>query len=158
MKHVLCIAALFLLSLATVAAQGEDDFAARIISKYGKAYSLSCKTVGPEMMKTILKSKLAGNEETADLLKQIKTMRVIFATFDDEGKGSSLYTKTRRLAERNSQRYTLTSSTDDSCLFTRRSAGGLKEVIYCQAEDDLFILVDITGTMTDSFLQQIVKH
>lgn len=144
-----------LLSL-TAWAQKEQDFAARFMSLYGKGTTLTCTTVSPLMMERMLRlPSVEDNEQMREVLKQVKSIRLVSNTNTDES--SALYEKALKLAKRNKARYRLQAEEDDKKLFARRRGTVVVEMVLLMKQNGHLSLVNLTGNMSEKFMEQLLK-
>lgn len=137
-------------------AQREQDFASRYMSLYAQGTSLSCTTVSPLMMERLLRlPSVEENEQAKQVLQQLKSIRVVSHT--EVSEAQHLYHLATKLAENNSARYKLRAEEDDKLLYSRRRGKLIVEIILMMKQHDHFTLVDLTGNMNESFMEQILK-
>lgn len=140
----------------TLWAQREQDFASRYMALYASGTSLSCTTVSPLMMERMLRlPSVEDNEQTKKVLQQLKSIRMV--EHADASEAAHLYNLATKLAKRNSARYKLRAEDHNRLLYTRKRGRVVVEMVLMMKRNGHFCLVDLTGNMSDSFMEQILK-
>lgn len=158
MKRLLLICLVFLGVALTVKANGEPDFASKYLMLYGQTYDIDCKTISPQMMERIL-SGVAGSEDenTMRVLSQIKSIRIL-TTEPNACQAKTLSEKAEELAAQNKRRYSVYSQAHGQNIYVRRRGKQFLElVVVKQKEDRTFYMLNLTGYLSDKFLQQVLK-
>lgn len=141
------------LLLLPVTAQNEQDFASRFMELYAKGTTMQCKTVSPSMMERILNLPMVEeNKQTQEVLSQLKSIRVI--SHQDTTETDNLYTWAVGLAKQNVHRYQPYKDKGRQRLYIRRHKGKIVEIVLL-ARDKRFTLVNLTGNMSQEFLEQM---
>lgn len=155
MKHFFAILITFLCSLAALA-QNEQDFASRYMTLYGKGTTLECTTVSPLMLEKMMQlPDVEGNNQTRAILSQLKSIRM--AHNADSRETNLLYSKALKLAQRNSARYKVYAQRASKRLYVRRRGKYIVEMVLFMKYDHHFQLINLTGNMTEDFLNQLLK-
>lgn len=158
MKRFLTLCLLIAGIAFSAAAKGEEDFASRYVALYGDAHKLSCTTISPQMMERIM--ELEPDDQTAlsrEVLSQIKSIRILTCGTDST-EAKDLFDKAEQLANRNRRRYDTYATADDQNIYTRRHGDQLVECVLVKLKGgNTFYMLNLTGTMSDDFLQQILK-
>ncbi len=155
MKRTLSLFLVLLLSI-TAWAQNEQDFASRFMSLYGKGTTLTCTTVSPLMMERMLRlPSVEDNEQTRQVLQQLKSIRLVTNT--DAAETAKLYDHAVKLAQRNKARYRLQCEEDDKKLYTRKRGNVVVEMVLLMKQNGHLSLVNLTGNMSDKFMEQILR-
>mgnify|MGYP002711346603 CR=1 FL=1 len=121
LKHWLVTLLLALVAAVAAHAQGggEQDFASRFMSLYGKGRAVECTTVSPLMLERMMQlPDVEGDSHTREVLKQLKSIRLVSSTAEHDV--THLYANARRLAERNALRYKLYAERAGKRLYVRR--------------------------------------
>lgn len=136
-------------------AQKEQDFASRFMSLYGSGTSVTCTTVSPLMIERMMElPKVEENEQARQVLSQLKSIRVL--TNSDVNETPHLFTNAKQLAEHNPSRYKLHAEEKDKKLYVRRRGQIIVEVVLFMEQAKHFSLIDLTGNMNDTFLEQVL--
>ena len=101
LKHWFVTLLLALVAAVAARAQGggEQDFASRFMSLYGKGRAVECTTVSPLMLERMMQlPDVEGDSHTREVLKQLKSIRLVSSTAGHDV--THLYANARRLAER----------------------------------------------------------
>lgn len=155
MKQLLVSLLLLCLPFAA-AAQSEEDFASRFMKLYGEGTSLKCMTVSPVMIERMMQlPSVEENEQAKQVLSQLKTIRVVSGTSPDGAE--SLYAHARQLAQHNAARYKLHAEEEGKSLYTRRRGGVIVEMVLFMNMEGQFSLINLTGNMTEKFLDQLMN-
>lgn len=155
MKRILLTLIATLCSLLAFA-QHEQDFAARFMQLYGSSYPVSCTTVSPLMMERMLQlPDVEDNEATRQVLSQLKSIRMLQS--HDISDVPHLYANASKLAQRNPNRYKLYAQEQGKQLYVRRRGRIIVEMVLFMEQRHTFSLINLTGNMTDNFLQQLLR-
>lgn len=156
MKHLLCTLAAFVIAIASAWAQNEQDFASRYMALYAEGTSLKCTTVSPLMMERMLQlPDVEGDDMAKKVLKQLKSIRVVRNFQISETQ--RLFKKASELAYRNPNRYKLYAEAGGTKkIYVRRHDGHIVEIVMFM-HTDLFRMLDVTGSMSEEFLEQVLK-
>lgn len=155
MKQFVVTLLLLLLPL-TAFGQKEQDFASRFIALHGEGSSLSCVTVSPLMLERIMQlPDLDAEPDTRRVLSQLKSIRVV--NHSDAAEGPALREKAEQLVRRNANRYKPYATQKDHELYVRRRGKKFVEMVLFAEQAGHFILIDLTGNMTDDFLRLVLK-
>ncbi len=155
MKRTLSLLLVMLLSL-TAWAQKEQDFASRYMALYAKGTTLTCTTVSPLMMERMLRlPSVEDNEQMKDVLKQVKSIRLV--THTDAAETAHLYEEAINLAQCNKARYRLQSEENEKKLYVRRRGKVVVEMVLITKQNDHLSLVNLTGNMSDKFMEQLLR-
>ena len=155
MKRILV---LLLLTAAFLCAkaQREQDFASRYMALYAQGTSLSCTTVSPLMMERMMQlPSVEENEQAKKVLQQLKSIRMI--QHSESSEATHLYNLATRLAQRNSARYKMRAEDHGRQLYVRKRGRLIVEMVLMMKRNNHFCLVDLTGNMSESFMEQILK-
>lgn len=156
MKPILLAILLFLLSTATASAQKEQDFASRFISLHGEGTSLSCTTISPSMTEQMISlPSVEENEAIKEVLSQLKSIRM--AINEDESETDLLFDQAVSLAQKNARRYQAKVEEETKKLYVRERNNLVVEMVLLMKLENLFYLIDLTGNMTEDFLEQVLK-
>lgn len=154
MKQLICTFLLALLSVAALA-QKEEDFASRFMSLHANGTSLECTTVSPLMMERLMElPSVEANDQTRKVLSQLKSIRMVSSS--GPGNSQQFYEKAAELARRNPNRYKLYAAEGSKRLYLRRHGGQVVEIVLFM-QDEQFCLINLTGSMTEEFLEQVLK-
>ena len=142
----------------TVKASGDPDFASEYLRLYGEKYDIDCKTISPQMMERILNGAAGSEDEnTVNVLSQIKSIRIL-TTEPNACQAKTLFEKAEELAAQNKRRYTVYSQAHGRNIYVRRRGKQFLElVVVRQKEDHTFYMLNLTGYLSDKFLQQVLK-
>lgn len=156
MKRILLTLLTALLPLLAFAG-GEQDFAARFIQLYGQDYRITCTTVSPLMMERMLQlPDVEASGTTRQVLSQLKSIRMVQSTSPAEV--PHLYANATRLARRNPNRYKLYAEESGKRLYVRRRPSGLiVEMVLFMEQRHSFSLINLTGNISDSFIDQLMR-
>jgi len=162
-----CFLVGMLLSL-TLSAEKTQDFVAQLMSDLEEQYGVDnndeygCVTVSPSMMEKMLKmlqSKDAKNDEQIQrILPHVKSMRIFSAT-----KHIDRYnTAATKLLNKNAKSYrpfkASAEKNMDPCVWVRRSGNKVIEMIVLnRKENENFQVINITGDMSKSFVNELLK-
>lgn len=155
--RALAVLLLTLLLACAAHAQREQDFSSRFMSLYGKEYNLSAKTVSPKMMERIMQLKaVEDNEKRRNLLSQIKSF-CILSSEDEEDAAQQLRENAIALAEKNERRYQPYKNHKNVNIYVRKRAKYVVEVVMiAQQEHTEFRLINITGNLSDDFIERVL--
>ena len=155
MKSIIFALLLSLFSL-TAQAQHEQDFVTHYTEQYGKDDSLTRLTVSPSMIKAILNIEDCKEDpELQEFLRSVKSVQMLTTIFGD---GAALhYDRAEKMMERNSGRYQMLIEHGQKKIYARHRGDAIVEVVMFMDEKDTFLLVDITGEMTEKQLERIVS-
>lgn len=155
MKHLLLTLLAALLSL-TASAQQEQDFAARFIQLYGAEARLDCTTISPLMLERMMQlPDVEENNSTKQVLAQLKSIRMVTSTEAD--RADLLYDHARQLAQQNARRYRLHTEQEGRSLYVRRRGRVIVEMVLLMKMEKNFSLINLTGNMTDKFLNEVLQ-
>ncbi len=144
------------LSVLSVAAQNEQDFAQRYMSLYAKGTTLECTTISPLMLERMMQlPDVEGSNATKQVLSQLKSIRIVSNTAERES--AKLYDKALRLASRNSARYKPYTEKQGKRLYVRRRGKYIVEMVLFMEQNRTFRLINLTGNMTEDFLTQLLN-
>ena len=158
MKSILFALLLSLFSL-TAQAQHEQDFVTHYTEHYGKDNQLTCLTVSPAMIKAILNIEKCQEEpEIQEFLRSVKSVQMLTSLFS-EGSSAVHYERAEKMMEQNSGRYQLLIEHGQKKIYARHRGDSIVEVVMFMDEEgtDSFLLVDITGEMTQKQLERSVS-
>ena len=137
-------------------AQNEQDFASRFMQLYGRGASISNTTVSPMMMQRMMQlPDVEENEQTRQILSQLKSITMLQCM--DAGDTSRLYAHARELAQRNPNRYKLYAKETGKRLYVRHRGTLIVELVLFMEQGNNFCLINLTGNMTERFLQQVLR-
>ncbi len=140
----------------TAWSQQEQDFASRFMSLYGKGTTLSCTTVSPLMMERMLRlPSVEDNEQMRSVLQQLKSIRLVSNT--DASESTRLYDDAVSLAQRNKARYRLQGEENEKKLYARRRGSVVVELVLVMKQNGLLSLVNLTGNMSEKFMEQVLR-
>ena len=150
LKYILLSLITCMLTL-TASAQKEEDFASRYMTLYAQGTSLECTTLSPDMMELILGlPSVEGN----GLLSQLKSIRVVKNSAKAET--AKLFGLAHSLAQKNAKRYKLFAEEGDKQMYIRRHEGKIVEIVMFM-HNGHFQMLNVTGNISESFLQQVLK-
>ena len=155
MKSIIFALLLSLFSL-TAQAQHEQDFVTHYTEHYGKDNDLTQLTVSPSMIKAILNiEECQEDPEIQEFLRSVKSVQMLTSLFSD---GSTVhYERAEKMMEQNSGRYQMLIEHGQKKIYARQRGESIVEVVMFMDEKDTFLLVDITGEMTEKQLERIVS-
>lgn len=154
LKYILLTLITCMLTL-TASAQKEEDFASRYMTLYAQGTSLECTTLSPDMMELILGlPSVEGNGLAKELLSQLKSIRVVKNSAKAET--AKLFGLAHSLAQKNAKRYKLFAEEDDKQMYIRRHDGKIVEIVMFM-HNEHFQMLNVTGNISESFLQQVLK-
>lgn len=155
MKHfIICL--LTTICSLTAWAQNEQDFASRYMALYANGTSLQCTTVSPLMLEKMMQlPNVEENAHTRQVLSQLKSIRMVANSTSHETQ--ELYNKATHLAQRNNRRYKPYAQRHDKQLYVRRRGKYIVEMVLFMKHDHHFKLINLTGNMTDDFLNQLLN-
>lgn len=161
LKHWFMTLLLALVAAVAARAQqgggGEQDFASRFMSLYGKGRAVECTTVSPLMLERMMQlPDVEGDSHTREVLKQLKSIRLVSSTAEHDV--THLYANARRLAERNAKRYKLYAERAGKRLYVRRRGKYIVEMVLMMTHAGRFDLINLTGNMTDDFLNTLMRR
>ncbi len=156
MRHFFCLLLLSVWLSLPLAAQREQDFASRYMSLYGGSADLTCTTISPLMMEKMMKlDRLDGNDSLRQVLAQLRSIRVV--TGRRTAEAEDLLKKSRELALTNHKRYKLYAEADEKSIFVRTRGKVTVEIVLMLKAGGTFVLTDLTGNMTRSFIEELTK-
>lgn len=154
-RYIICL--LTTLLFLSAWSQNEQDFASRFMALYAQGTSLQCTTVSPLMLEKMMQlPDVEENAHTRQVLSQLKSIRMVVNSASHET--SSLYNKASRLAQRNNKRYKPYAQRQGKQLFVRRRGKYIVEMVLFMKHDHHFKLINLTGNMTDDFLNQLLNN
>lgn len=159
LKHWFVTLLLALVAAVAAHAQGggEQDFASRFMSLYGKGRAVECTTVSPLMLERMMQlPDVEGDSHTREVLKQLKSIRLVSSTAGHDV--THLYANARRLAERNALRFKLYAERAGKRLYVRRRGKYIVEMVLMMRHSGRFDLINLTGNMTDDFLDTLMRR
>lgn len=152
MKHLFALLLLLLLPFAA-SAQKEEDFSTRFLAGHPDT-RFECTTVSPQMMERMLTLKeVEENNSVRDVLRQLKSIRVV----SSEQNADQLFDNARQLARRNNRRYEQYSANEQHSIYIRRRKDTIVEMVLLTKRDTTFILLNLTGTMNEQFMDLVSK-
>lgn len=155
MKHLLVLIVLACLSL-TAAAQNEQDFASTYMKLYAQGTTLSCQTISPAMITKMLQQQAEEeNNDTKQALRNIRSMRIVSNKKATET--AALHEKATKLLNTNKGRYKLYQDYDGKSLFTRKRGKTIVELILVAENSGCLHIVNITGTMDETFVKRLIN-
>lgn len=153
-KYILTLLVAFLPLLAF--AQKEQDFATRFIDLYGDTYEITATTVSPLMIERILElPNVEDNDDLHQILTQLKSIRML--TNNRATEASTLYNNAQQLAKNNNKRYKLYAEYSNKQLYIRKRNNTIVEVILIMQQNSQFCLINLTGNMTEKFIDEVIK-
>lgn len=155
MIKILCtlIAALLPL-LAWAQSQKQQDFATRFMKLYSNGTSLQCTTISPQMLERMMQlPDIEDDSAEKKIFSQLKSIQMLTNTVPEET--NELYNEALQLAQNNTQRYKLRAETDDKMLYIRQRGKVIVEMVLLMKTEQNFRLINLTGNMTDKFLDQV---
>lgn len=156
MKSILLTVLLALLSTATTSAQKEQDFASRFMALCGDSTSLVCTTISPSMTEQMLSlPSVEENEQVKEVLSQLKSIRM--AINEDESETDELFDQAVALARKNVRRYKAQIEEETKKLYVRERNELVIEMVLLMKQENIFYLIDLTGNMTEDFLEQVLQ-
>ena len=154
MKSILFALLLSLVNLAAQA-QHEQDFVTHYMEQYGKDNNLTHLTVGPSMIKAILKiDDCKEDPELESFLKSVKSVQMLTSVMDSTS--VIHYDRVEKMVQQNPGRYKMLIEHGGQRIYARRRGDAIVEIVMFMDENDSFLLVDITGEITDKQLKRIV--
>lgn len=155
MKPIILAFLLSFISL-TSAAQHEQDFVTHYMEQYGDKEELSRLTVSPSMIKAILKIEDCKEDpEIESFLRSVRSVQVLTSILT---KHSGVhYERVEKMVAQNTGRYRMVIEQGRQKMFARYRGKSIVEVLMFMDEKDNFLLVDITGEMTENQLQSIIN-
>ncbi|MGM9693552.1 MAG: DUF4252 domain-containing protein [Alloprevotella sp.] len=138
-------------------AQKQQDFAARFMQLHGKEIAMECTTISPLMMERMLQlPSLENDDANRDALKQVKTIRLVINK--DKHETDRAFDQAVELATQNAARYVLQAENTNRKIYTRRRGTNIVEIVLLTKQNGGFTLVDLTGNMTEAFIQSLMHH
>ena len=138
-------------------AQKQQDFAARFMQIHGKEITMECTTISPLMMERMLQlPSLETDGVNRDALKQVKTIRLVINK--DKQETEHAFEQAVKLAAQNAARYVLRAENTTRRIYTRRRGENIVEIVLLTKQNGGFILVDLTGNMTDAFIHNLIRQ
>lgn len=155
MTRTLCTLLAVLLPLFAWS-QTQQDFATRFMKLHSEGTTLQCTTVSPLMLEKMMQlPDIEADSSTKEVFAQLKSIQMLTNT--DEAETDQLYEKALQLAQHNTQRYKLQAETHDKILYIRRRGKVIVEMVLLMKTEQHFNLINLTGNMTDKFLEQVFK-
>ena len=143
LKHWFVTLLLALVAAVAARAQGggEQDFASRFMSLYGKGRAVECTTVSPLMLERMMQlPDVEGDSHTREVLKQLKSIRLVSSTAEHDV--THLYANARA----------------GKRLYVRRRGKYIVEMVLMMRHSGRFDLINLTGNMTDDFLDTLMRR
>lgn len=155
MKSIIFVLLFSLMGL-TVQAQHEQDFVTHYMEQYGKDDGLSRLTVSPSMIKAILNIEDCKEDpEIESFLRSVRSVQVLTGLF---GRHSGLhYERVEKMIGQNPGRYKMLIEHGRQKIYARRRGNAIVEVVMFMDQKEGFLLVDLTGEMTEKQLERIVN-
>lgn len=152
---LICCLTAMLAGPLRASAQGEADFAERFLRLYADDYRLESTTVSPAMMQRMMQlPDVESNEQARKALSQMKSIRMVRSSSSADA--PHLFANARQLAEHNAQRFKRYAEDKGKCLYTRRRGKLIVELILFMQTDGGFVLIDLTGNMTERFVGSLL--
>lgn len=154
----LLLAMVLLLGMTQVAhAQNQRDFASQFMRLYaGEDASLKCQTVSPLMMERIMDLDAVENNETIKaVMGQLKSIQILTSAGAENSEDN--YQKAVTLAEANNKRYQLYKAREHGAIYLRRKKNVIVELVFVSKSTDTFRMVNLTGNMTEDFINTLTK-
>lgn len=157
MKRVLWIVCITVFAAVPVVAQ---DFVSKYMSENKHDTLLHCVSVSPKMMEEAWKSdaEKEGQEEMRRIMADLKSLRMISASAN----GRAYFDKAEQLAEKNRNRFEpflAFDDTDESCrIIVRRKKKIIIELVMFSCKEESFRVINFTGNMNDTFIDNLAKR
>lgn len=153
LKYILLTLITCMLTL-TASAQKEEDFASRYMTLYAQGTSLECTTLSPDMMELILGlPSVEGNGLAKELLSQLKSIRVVKIRQRPKLPNSSDWRTAWRKKCQTLQTFCRGGRQTDVYPTARRK---IVEIVMFM-HNGHFQMLNVTGNISESFLQQVLK-
>lgn len=157
MKKTIATLALLLCATIAAVAQQQTDFASKFLKQYEGTAQLNCQTIGPDMMEMLLSMKGTQlSDSQRQQLRKVKTMRLVQgpATYS----ATSYYDEAINLLTNSNGRFEELTEADGGKIYARRNDGTIVELVLAAEMKNHFILVDITGTIDEDAINQLLKN
>ena len=155
MKSILLVFLLTLFGL-TAQAQHEHDFVTHYTEQYGDTDQLTRLTVSPSMIEAILHIEDCKEDpEIATFLRSVRSVQILTSILDTAS--TVHYERAVKMMEQNAGRYQLLIEYGQKKIFARQRGNAIVEVVMIMDEKENFLLVDITGEMTEKQIEKIVN-
>jgi len=153
MKRVLCLLTLIAVML-TASAQSTQDFASKFMSIHAKDSTISCVTVSPKMMESLLvQQEEEGNDDgIMQAIAKLKSMRIVTADGNYYEQAEELLKKNARRFE---QRHDYEGEGVRGAIYTRKNRKGENVELILLNEDNRkgkLTIVNLTGDIDEEFL------
>lgn len=160
MKRItgLMLAIVLLLGMTQVArAQNQRDFASQFMRLYAQDdASLKCQTVSPLMVERIMNLEaVENNENIKAVMGQLKSIQILTSVGAENSEDN--YQKAIALAETNNRRYQLYKARERGAIYLRRRKNVIVELVFVNKSTDTFHMVNLTGNMTEDFIDALAK-
>lgn len=121
---------------------------------HSKGTSLQCTTISPQMLERMMQlPDIEDDSAEKKIFSQLKSIQMLTNTVPEET--NELYNEALQLAQNNTQRYKLRAETDDKMLYIRQRGKVIVEMVLLMKTEQNFRLINLTGNMTDKFLDQV---
>lgn len=166
MKRIWQIVLCCTLWLVGNSAFGKTDFVGLLISQLPKEQvtdsvkpDYECITVSPDMIQRMFKIAKTTDENAkeiyANVLKHIKSMRM-FSADDEKGKYRTLATDLLNKKQWGYTPYKPEGKKNIPCIYINRTKDVVSEIVFVESKEG-FSIIDITGELSNEFVQELMK-
>lgn len=149
---LICLAGLL---VWTINIQGQD-FASRFMHEISKDTSISCETISPKMLETLMKIHNENKDENTSLISKLKSVRIIHVP-----KRSKAYFKNAEtLLDRNKNRFTEVTevrNAENKKIFLRKKDELILELVLLNMDtiQNKLTIINLTGEMDQEFIDEL---
>lgn len=134
-----------------------QDFSTLFLKAYDNDSIFTQVTISPKMMEEILQSDAQINEDMAEVISELKSLRMLIAN----SAGDEHFAQTLGVIEKNRKRYQYLTSheeANDSCrILVRKKNDRIVELVMVMLKNEGFMLVDITGVIKPESISTLTK-
>lgn len=152
---LICLVGMF---VWTTNAQGQD-FASRFMLETSKDASISCETISPKMLETLIKMHDGNKDENASLISKLKSVRIIHVP-----KRSKAYFKNAEaLLDKNKNRFTEVTearNAENKKIFLRKKDELILELVLLNLDtlQNKLTIINLTGEMDQEFIEDLSEN